>query len=249
MRNALDVIAATGRETVDEMRTLARRAPIRRRPGALSSRSRAWPISSSSSRGPRGGTAGHAQDRGRRRDRCRRRRPVRVQDRPGGLTNTLKHAGPAPAPRFTVRYQDGRSPSRSRTPAARRRCTLARAPATGCSAFASGWRCCGGGLDAARAEAAASPSGRGCPWPPRRRHHPRPDRRRPAAGTGGFRLILEARARHRGRRRGRRWRRGGRDDCTTCILTSSSWTSECRRSTESRRPGGFCQLGLRRLAC
>ena len=73
VRNALAVIAASGRETVDEMRTLlgVLRSDSTGRPP--SSRSRAWPISSSSSAGSARRDCRSRSGSRARRGRCRRR--------------------------------------------------------------------------------------------------------------------------------------------------------------------------------
>ncbi len=207
VRNALDVIAATGRQTVDDMRTLLGVLRSDDGPDALK---------------PQPGLAdlerlvGGVREAGLpvtlRFEGAQRPLPPAidmsafriVQE---ALTNTLKHAGPAQA-QVTVRYQDaaveleivdtGRGLALARGPAPDSPGRRAGAgPGTAWSVCASGRRCSAASSRRPRPTAAVSPSGRDSPSrPPRDPGDVRVIRvllaDDQALVRGGFRLILDA---------------------------------------------------------
>ena len=98
VRNALEVIAATGRETVDEMRHAARRAPVRRRAGRPQAATGPGRSRAARQRGPRGGTAGHGPDRGLTAAAAAGHGPVCLQDRPGSADQHAEARRARPGP-------------------------------------------------------------------------------------------------------------------------------------------------------
>ena len=235
-REALASIEQAGRQAlVEARRLLGHAAAQRRRRGARAAAQRRAASTCSSSR---------SSGRG-----CRSRSPSRasgcrcpagvdlcayriVQE---GLTNALKHAGPAHA-EVVLRYapraldvevrDDGRGPSRS---------------GNGDGA--------GHGLIGMRERVALYG---GAPADRRARRRRLRDPRAPAAGVStrvliaddqalvraGFRKLLESAPGHRGGGRGGRRPRGRRPGAAPAPDRSSSWTSACRAWTASRRRAG-----------
>ena len=122
-----------------------------------------------------------------------------------GLTNALKHSRGGHA-EVVVRYDDDSVSARDHR---RRRRRERRRPAgTGSSGCASASRCTAARSTRDRATAAASSCAPSCRW--RRAGDPHPARRRPGARSRGLPHDPRRRARHGGRRRGRRRPRGDR---------------------------------------
>ena len=234
-RETLASIEQAGRQALVEARRLLgmlRRNGRRRGARAAAERRAASTSSSSRSSGP--GCRSRSPSRASRRrcpagvDLCAYRI---VQE---GLTNALKHAGPAHA-EVVLRYapraldvevrDDGRGPShvngdgvgpRAGRDARARRALRRRAARP------------------ARATAAASRSTRTCRW----REHARPHRRRPGARPRGLSQAARVGARHRGGRARRPTAARPSTRRGACARRSSSWTSACRAWTASRRRAG-----------
>ena len=128
-----------------------------------------------------------------------------------GLTNALKHAGPA-RPRCVVRYGERRARARGDATTAAAASPAANGGGHGLVGMRERVALYGGDLEAGpRARGRLRACARGCRSSRRpRRDDPRPDRRRPGAGARRVRDDPRRPARHRGGGRGRRRARGGR---------------------------------------